>query len=30
MFKGRPNTGERLLSRKFDSVADALSWLAEP
>ncbi|HXC79539.1 MAG TPA: hypothetical protein VNU19_21110 [Candidatus Acidoferrum sp.] len=30
MFKGRPNTGERLLSRKFDSVADAWIWLGEP
>jgi len=30
MFKGRRNTGEQLQSRTFDSVADAMNWLAEP
>ena len=29
-FEGRPDTGDHLLSRKFDSVADALLWVAEP
>ena len=29
MFRGRRNTGERLQSRTFDSVADALKWVAE-
>jgi hypothetical protein len=29
-FEGRPNTGEHLLSGKFDSVADALLWVTEP
>jgi hypothetical protein len=27
MFSGRPTTGEQMVSRKFDSVADALTWL---
>lgn len=30
MFNGRPNTGEQLNSRTFESVADALVWAAEP
>jgi hypothetical protein len=29
MFKGRRITNERLDSRKFDSVADALKWVAD-
>jgi hypothetical protein len=29
MFNGRPNTGERLMSRRFDSVSDALIWVKE-
>jgi hypothetical protein len=28
-FEGPPNTGGHLLSRKFDSVADALLWVTE-
>jgi len=28
-FEG-PNTAEYLVSRKFDSVADALLWVAQP
>jgi hypothetical protein len=27
MFNGRTNTDEHLVSRKFDSVADALIWV---
>jgi len=30
MFKGRRNTGEQLQSHTFDSVADAMNWVAEP
>jgi hypothetical protein len=27
MFNGRTNTDAHLVSRKFDSVADALNWV---
>lgn len=30
LFKGRRDTGVQLQSRTFDSVADALIWVAEP
>jgi hypothetical protein len=30
MFIGRPNTGEQLISRKFDSLEGALNWVTEP
>lgn len=30
MFKERRNRDNRLQSRTFDSVADALKWVAEP
>jgi hypothetical protein len=30
MFRGRRETGDRLQSRTFDSVAEALKWAAEP
>jgi len=29
MFQSRPNRGDALQSRKFDSVAAALDWVAE-
>lgn len=29
MFAGRRNTGDRLQSRMFDSVSEALNWVAE-